>query len=73
MIDLNFRKVFKVLFFLACLSFVLWQCYLLFAKFLQKPKSTYVEIDDTKNWPIPKFFFCPEFELGPLQQCGLTL
>ena len=66
MVDLNFRKVLRSLFFLACLSFVLWQCYLLMGKFLERPRSTSVGFDQAKNWPMPKFVMCPaikSFEL----------
>ena len=71
MIDLNFRKVFRVLFFLACLSFVLWQCYLLLGKFLERPRSTSVGFDNAKNWPMPKFVICPTVKDDVLEQCGV--
>ena len=72
MIRLNFSRkvVFKVLFFLACLSFVLWQCYLLMDKFLQKPRSTSVGFDQAKNWPMPKCVLCPEIKGKILEGCG---
>ena len=66
-------KIYRVLFFLACLSFVSWQSYSLFEKFLQRPRSTSIEIDDTKNWPIPQFFFCPELKEEPLEKCNLNV
>ena len=68
-------KIYRALFFLACLSFVSWQSYSLFEKFLKRPRSTSVEIDDTKNWPIPELVFCPDmfdFELEPLRNCDLS-
>ena len=71
MIDLNFRKVFKVIFFLSCLSFVLWQCYLLMGKFLERPRSTSVGFDRAKNWPMPKFVMCPPIKSDVLEQCDL--
>ena len=71
MIDLNFRKVFNALFFLACLSFVLWQRYLLLGKFLERPRSTSVGFDHAKNWPMPKFVICPTIKDDVLEQCGV--
>lgn len=56
-------KVLKVLIFLACLSFVLWQCYLSFTRFLEEPISTSVGSDSAKNWPIPKITICPATNL----------
>ena len=73
MLNINFRKVYRSIFFLACLSFVSWQCYLLFEKFLQKPRSTAVEVDDAKNWPNPKLLFCPAVNVFTLKQCNLTV
>ena len=75
MVNLNFRKVFRSLFFLACLSFVLWQCYLSMNKFLEKPRSTSVGFDLAKNWPLPKFVMCPaidsaESNYNLLEECG---
>ena len=72
MVDLNFRKVFRSLFFLACLSFVLWQCYLLLGKFLEKPRSTSVSFDQAKNWPLPKLVICPQINpyKDVIRKCG---
>ena len=69
MMDLNYRKVFRVLFFLACLSFVLWQCYLLMDKFLERPRSTSVGFDHAKNWPMPRFVICPAIKDDVLRNC----
>ena len=55
----NCRKALKVLIFLACLSFVLWQCYLSFTRFLEEPISTSVGSDSARNWPMPKITVCP--------------
>ena len=66
-------KICKGLFFLVCLSFVTWQSYLSFAKFLKRPRSTSIEIDETKNWPIPQFYFCPGFKNEEaLEKCNLS-
>ena len=70
MVELNFRKVLRSLFFLACLSFVLWQCILLMGKFLERPRSTSVRFDQAKNWPLPKFVICPTIKDDPLETCG---
>ena len=72
MLNLNFSRkvVFRVLFFLACLSFVLWQCYLRVDKFLERPRSTSVGFDHAKNWPMPKFVICPTIKNDVLKQCG---
>ena len=66
-------KIYRALFFLACFSFVSWQSYLSFAKFLKRPRSTSSEIDKTKNWPLPQIYFCPSrLKLEPLEECNLT-
>ena len=67
------RKIFRTLFFLACLSFVLWQCYLALDKFLQEPRSTSVRIDYAKNWPMPKVILCPTMKEEVLEECGIKL
>ena len=72
MLNLNFSRkvVFRVLFFLACMSFVLWQCYLRVDKFLERPRSTSVGFDHAKNWPMPKFVICPAIKFDVLEyQC----
>ena len=66
-------KIYRGLFFLACFSFVSWQSYLSFEKFLHRPRSTSISIDDTKNWPIPQFFFCPELKFDPLEKCNVSV
>ena len=53
------QKVFRVLFFLACLTLTLRQCYLSMATFLREPTSTSVLIDFEKNWPMPRITLCP--------------
>ena len=70
-------KIYRALFFLACLSFVSWQSYSLIAKFLKRPRTTSIELDDTKNWPIPELVFCIDtdnldFKLAPLKKCNLS-
>ena len=73
MLNLNFSRkvVFRVLFFLACMSFALWQCYLRVDKFLERPRSTSVGFDHAKNWPMPKFVICPAIKDDVLNQCWL--
>ena len=56
-------KALKGLIFFACLSFVLWQCYLSFTRFLEEPISTSVGSDSAKNWPMPKITICPATNL----------
>ena len=67
-----FKDIFKVSVFLGCLSFVLWQCHQAFEKFGQKPRSTSMGIDYSKNWALPKIVFCPAIKTGILESCGLT-
>ena len=54
-----FQTVFRALFFLACLSFAMRQCYLSMEAFLQNPTSTSVVIDFAKKWPMPRITLCP--------------
>ena len=70
--NLMFKDIFKVSVFLGCLSFVLWQCHQAFEKFGQKPRSTSMGIDYSKNWALPKIVFCPAIKTGILESCGLT-
>ena len=57
--NLSVRKILRGLFFLACLSFVLWQCYLSFERFLLNPRSISIGVDYAKNWPVPRVILCP--------------
>ena len=69
----SFQKVFKRLIFLACLFFVLWQCYFSLKKFLQKPRSTSVQVDYSKKWPMPNFILCPVLKEDVLEDCNIKL
>ena len=60
--NLRFKRPLNGLIFLICLRFVLWQCYLSFQKFLDKPRSTSVKIEYDRDWPTPPtpgFTICP--------------
>lgn len=52
------RRILKAVIFVSCLSFVLWQVYLSFQKFLQNPRSTSLSLEFAKDWPFPRFTVC---------------
>ena len=54
----GYQRLFKILTFLACFSFVSWQCYKSVDKYLQEPRSTLLKIDFAKDWPTPTFTVC---------------
>lgn len=62
-----FRKTFKSIFFIGCLTFVLWQCYYAFDRYLQKPISIFKFIDSATNWPLPRITICPPMDASYLE------
>ena len=70
----NLKRGLNGLIFLACLSFVLWQCYALIQKFIDRPTSTSVKIEYARDWPTPTFTICLRDDLGitkALERCKL--
>ena len=70
------KRILKALIFFSCLSFVLWQVYLSFQKFLQHPRSTSLSLEFAKDWPFPRFTVCSKnlFDArkeGVLDACGI--
>ena len=55
----SFKPVLKAAIFLACFSFVAWQCYLSFQKFLENPRSTSLSMEYTHDVSFPTFTVCP--------------
>ena len=53
-------KLLNAIVFIACSSFVLWQCYLSFVRLIEKPSATSIKIEYAKNWPVPSFTVCPK-------------
>ena len=68
----TYVKAFKSVFFLACLTFVLWQCYSSFSRYLEKPISIFKFIDSATNWPLPKITICPPLDSSTLSNCGIS-
>ena len=66
----SFRKAFRALFFMACLTSVLRQCYLSMERFLEEPRSVSVDIDHASNWPLPRLIICPPVKEEVLKECG---
>ena len=71
----NAQRFLNWLIFSACLLFVLWQCYLALEKFLKVPRATSLTIQESRNYPIPRFTICPlekslEFNQEILDGCG---
>ena len=53
------KPILKAVIFIACFSFVGWQCYLSFEKFLEKPRGTSLSLEFANKWPFPRFTICP--------------
>ena len=73
------RRIVKSVIFLACLSFVSWQCFLSFERFLEKPTVTSLSKEFSKDQPYPRFTICPSkhsshlnVHQDVLQACGVS-
>ena len=72
---MSFKPVLKAAIFLACFSFVAWQCYLSFERFLENPTATSVGLKYASDISFPTFTVCPRSPFlrrnaDVLKKCG---
>ena len=69
---MNLIKPFKLLIFLVCFSFVVYQCVQCVQKYLDEPKGIDLSMEDGTGEIFPDFTFCSKaHNLNVLKKCGI--